>query len=445
MKFMKKEGEYGVLLRLAAPILVGQLGGIATGFADNIMIGQYSTEALGAASFSNQIFNLAFLTSMGFAYGVTPLAGALFGKGDTAGVGRMMRNAVVLNIAYNLLLICILVAVYMNVDRMGQPSELLPLIRPYMALNICGLLPLAVFNVFAQWSYAINNTSLPMWIVLGANAFNVLGNYMLIYGNLGAPEMGLTGAGIATLAARLAGPTALVAVFFLARKYRGYRNGLIHNRVDRVRLKQLFGTSLPVSLQMAFETGSFSVAAIMAGMLGVVELASYQIFLTLGTLGFCVYYAVGAAVAVRVSNAAGNVNVEGMRQSSRAGYIITLGAMVCACIVFVAGGRHIMAIFTDDPKVLTAATAVIVPLVLYQFADATQVNFANALRGTGQVRPMLWEAFISYIIVGIPCTWICTFVLEGGLTGMVYSFSIPLMLAAILYAHSYRRALKRLS
>ena len=113
-----------------------------------------------------------------------------------------------INVLYTLLITAVMTVIYFNIDRMGQPAELMPLIKPYFLLVLVGMLPVAIFNVGAQWSYAINNTGMPMWIILCANLLNVAGNYMLIFGNFGMPELGLFGAGLSTLAARILCPPA---------------------------------------------------------------------------------------------------------------------------------------------------------------------------------------------------------------------------------------------
>ena len=186
---------YGSIIRLGIPILIGQLGMIVVAFADNIMVGRYSTEALASASFVNNVFNVANFACMGFTYGLTPLIGALFTQKRFDTIGAMIRTGVWLNIAFTLLVTAVMTLVWLNLDRMGQPEELLPLIRPYYLIVLAGLLPISLFNVFAQWLFAINRTRLPMWIVLGANAVNIIGNYVFIYGNWGMPELRTYGGG----------------------------------------------------------------------------------------------------------------------------------------------------------------------------------------------------------------------------------------------------------
>ena len=134
----KYKDNYVSIIRLGLPILIGQLGMIIVGFADNIMVGQYSTEALASASFVNNIFNVAILACIGFTYGLTPLVGALFSQKRYDTIGAILRNGLFLNTAFSLIILGIMTILYFNVDKMGQPEELLPLIRPYYQ-RICSM------------------------------------------------------------------------------------------------------------------------------------------------------------------------------------------------------------------------------------------------------------------------------------------------------------------
>lgn len=436
---MRLDG-YVKIVRLGLPILIGQLGMIVVGFADTTMVGRYSTDALASASFVNNLFNVAIISTMGFSYGLTPLMGALFSNRRYDKIGAMLRNGVVINVAFTLAMMALMTAVYFNLERMGQPAELLPLIRPYYLIYLAGMLPIAVFNVFGQWSYSIRRTKMPMWITLASNVINIAGNWLLIYGHCGFPELGLTGAGLSTLTARLFLPLAIVSVFLTGKAYGRYREGFRRGRLSRGILGQIGRTSWPVSMQMAFETGSFSGAGVMAGWLGAVSLAAYQIFIIIGTLGFCVYYSMGSAVSVLVANAAGEGDQEKMRETAGRGYRIILLLAAVSSTIFFLFGDNIIGIFTTDPSVESAAVSLIIPLIVYQLGDATQINYANALRGSAKVMPMIWIAFVSYVVVGLPATYIMAFPLGMGTPGIVYSFSVSLFLAAGLFYYFFRRA-----
>lgn len=428
------------ILRLGFPILIGQLGTIVVGFADTAMIGHHSTPELASASFVNNLFNVAIFTMLGFSYGITPLAGALFGKGKTDETGVMMRSALFVNILFGLLVSGVMLGFYFNLSRLGQPEELLPLMRPYFLIYLSGLMPLALFNSFAQWSYAINRTKMPMWIILISNILNIIGNYLLIYGHSGFPEMGLNGAGLSTLVARSFCALSIIGVFMLRKNYAGCRRGLISGRITLADVKRINQTSWPVALQMGFESGSFTVAAVFVGWLGALELASYQVTVILGTLGFCVYYSMGAATSIMVSNAAGNADRRLMRRTAYAGYRIILVLAACSSLVFLFCARPILQLFTSDGAVIALSLSVIVPLVLYQLGDATQITFANALRGTSRVMPMMWISLFSYGVVGVPATYLLGIGCGMGLYGIVLSFSVSLFLAGILFLHYFLRA-----
>lgn len=435
---------YKQVVKLGFPILIGQLGTVVVGFADNIMVGHYSTESLAAASFVNNIFNSVMFAGMGFTYGILPLAGALFGgnkrKEAELRIGGLMRNALLINIAYALILTLIMTAVYLNLHHFGQPDELLPLIRPYFMLYLIGIVPISIFNLFAQWSYSVKNTTMPMWIVLVANTLNIFGNYLLIYGNFGMPELGLTGAGVSTLIARVVMVVAICAIFFLKAANKGYSSGFISGTITAERVKRVWKTSLPVSMQMLFESGSFSAAAIMAGWIGTIALASYQIVVIVGSLGFCLYYAIGSAIAVLVSNEGGVGDRSAMRRAGWAGYHVMLVLAAMSTLVFVTFAKQLTGLFTTDSAVLSQTLLLIFPLVLYQLGDATQITFANALRGTSKVMPMLWIAFVSYIIIGIPATYIIAFPMRLGIYGIILSFSVSLFVAGGLFLYFFLRA-----
>ncbi len=435
--WQKYKANYAAIARLGLPILVGQLGMIVVGFADNIMVGRYSTEALASASFVNNLFNVAIFGCVGFTYGLTPLIGALFSQNRHGTIGETLRNGLLLNVLFSLMVTAVMGVLYLNVERMGQPAELMPLIKPYFLLYLSGLLPISLFNAFAQWSYGIKLTQMPMWIVLSANMLNIAGNWLLIYGNCGCPELGLTGAGISTLTARWVCPVVIMFLFFRMRRFRSYRAGFVSSRISLTKLAQVNRTSWPVAIQSVLESGSFTVAAVMAGWIGKISLAAFQVIVITGMLGFCIYYGVGSAVAIMVSNAAGLSDRRGMRRAAFAGYHIMLALALLSSFTFILFEADLIHVFTRDPEVISLALTLIFPLVLYQLADATQINFANALRGTSHVMPMIWIAAVSYVVVGIPSTWLLAFPAGLGTYGIILSFACSLVLAAVLFLYYF--------
>lgn len=432
--------SYSKILKLGFPILIGQLGNIMVGFADTNMVGQYSTEALASASFVNNLFNVSIFACVGFTYGLTPLIGALFSQKRDKDIGSLLRTGLWVNGLFALLITAIMGAVYVNIEKFDLPDELLPIIRPYFLIYLAGVLPIAFFNVLAQWAYTIQRTVMPMVIILIANCVNIAGNWLLIRGNMGCPELGLTGAGLASLAARWLCVLMIGGVFLSRNIFAGYRQGFFHAPRRKGDVKLLNVTSWPVAMQMAFESGSFTAAAIMAGWLGKIPLAAFQVIVIVGTLGFCIYYSMAAAVSVLVSNAAGKGDRRLMRSVAGKGYVIILILATCSSLLFIFAGSDVIRFFSHDSEVISVAVSLIVPLVLYQYGDATQINYANALRGTANVMPMLWIAFVSYVVVGVPATYLLAFPAGLGIYGIILSFSISLFLAAGLFLWFFMRS-----
>ena len=177
MNWLQKYREdYSATIKIGMPIVLGQLGIVVVGLVDNIMVGHFSTSDLAAASFVNSVFNSPILFGMGFSYGLTPLVGQFFGRGDKFRVGGLLRNSLLANFMIGLFLSVVMGIMYLNVHRMGQPEELLPLIRPYFLLQLTSLVFVMMFNSFKQFADGITDTKTSMWIMLSANLLNIIGN-----------------------------------------------------------------------------------------------------------------------------------------------------------------------------------------------------------------------------------------------------------------------------
>ena len=425
--------HYRALFTLGMPIVVGQLGVIILGFADTLMIGHHSTIELGAASFVNNMFNLCIIFSTGFSYGLTPVVGSFFGGRRYAEAGLALRCSLVANTWVALLEMSVMTVLYFNIGRLGQPDELIPLIKPYYLVLLVSLLFVMLFNAFKQFTDGITETRTAMWILLGGNALNILGNYILINGKLGLPELGLLGAGLSTLFSRIMMVVVFAWIVWRARRFRRYRVGLLRQRWSASLFRRLNALGWPVGLQMGMETASFSLSIIMVGWLGTIALASHQIMLTISQFTFMMFYGMGAAVAVRVSNYRGVGDTANVRRSAYAGFhLILLMAVVLLSIVF-AFRYSVAGWFTDSAEVAMLVPALFLPFLIYQFGDGLQITFANALRGISDVKPMMFIAFIAYFVVSLPLGYLFAFVLDGGLVGIWMAFPFGLTTAGVLF------------
>ena len=436
--------HYRALLGLGLPIVIGQIGVIVLGFADTIMVGHHSSVELAAASFVNNMFNLAIIFSTGFAYGLTPVVGRLFGEKKTFETGQVLKNSLLANTVLAALVCALLLALYLNLDRLGQPDELIPYMRPYFMVLFVSLPFVLWFNAFKQFSDGITDTKVSMWILLGGNLLNIIGNYILIYGKLGLPEMGLTGAGLSTLISRILMVVAYVVLFFFTNRYRHFRKGFSTGKINRADFTLLNRLGWPIAAQMGMETASFSLSAIMVGWLGSTELATYQVMIAVSQICFMMYYGMGAAVSVRISNFLGQRDFYNVNRTANTGFHIILVMIICTSVPIYLLRHHIGGWFTDDASVSLMVAQVIMPFLLYQFGDGLQINFANALRGIADVRPMMLFSFIAYFVISLPLGYIFGFTLNWGITGIWMAFPFGLTSAGIMYYLRFRYKVKTL-
>ena len=435
--------HYKDLTRLGLPIVIGQLGIIFVSFVDTFMVGHHGKSDLAAAGFVNNVFNLAIIFATGFSYGLTPIIGNLFGSGEKRKAGGMLRNALLANGSMSFILLAVMWLLYLNIGNMGQPGELLGIMRPYYLTLLQSLPFILLFNAFRQFADGITDTKTSMWILLTGNMLNIAGNYLLIFGKCGLPELGLLGAGISTLLSRMAMLAIFLVIFFNKKRYREYTLGFWHTKITRQNQKELFRIGLPVAAQMGMETASFSLAAVMIGWLGTTALAAHQIMCTVGQLGFMLYYGMAAAVAVKVSNYNGAGDIANIRRSANAGFHIILAmAFVASLLIFIAR-HHIGGMFSDDKDVAIMVAQLTVPFIISQFGDGLQSNFSNALRGIADVKPVMLYAFIAYIVVSLPVGYLFGFVLGMGITGVWFSFPFGLTCAGVLFYQRFRSTVRK--
>ncbi|MDE6811080.1 MAG: MATE family efflux transporter [Muribaculaceae bacterium] len=442
---MQYKSEYARLVKLGLPVMVTQLGIIVVSFADTLMVGRCGTRELGAAAFVSSIFTVIIVMQLGFANGLTPLIGALFSQGETRRTALVMRAGVIANLLISTVFTLLLGAGYFFIDRLGQPPELLSLVRPYYLIMLSTLLPMALFNAFQQTSNGCTDTSTPMWIIVGSNLLNIFGNWLLIGGEMGFPRMGLTGAGLSTMAARYLATIAIVAVYLSGRTRREYISGWGKDGGSlRGDMRQVWITGYPVMIQSGIECLLWSLGGVVCGWFGTVQLASYQVIVTISQLGFMIYLGFGVATSIRVANLTGINDAEGVRRTATAGLHLNLVLATIASLFFYFFTAPLVGVFTPDGAVEAAALPLILPLILYQYCDAAQITYANALRGTSHVKPLLWVAVLSYIIIGIPSMLGLAVGGDTGNVGVYYSFSVALLAAGIGLWWSFRRVVRRM-
>lgn len=431
--------HYRSLLSLGIPIMIGQLGMIILGFADTMMVGHHSTTELGAASFVNNIMNLVIITATGFSYGLTPIVGGLFGREELPQAGKALRSALLANLMAGAIMMAALAILYFNVGNIGQPKELLPYIRPYYLVLLASIPFVMLFNAFKQFTDSITETRTSMWILLSGNLLNIVGNYVLIYGKLGLPEMGVVGAGVSTLISRIVMVALFCLVFLARKKMRPYREGFFKLGWSRQLVSRLVSLGTPIALEMGMETASFSLSIIMVGWLGTIALASHQVMITISQFTFMVYYGLGAAVAVRTSYFNGQDDRDNVRHTVVAGLQVMVALeLLLSGIIFLLR-NHIGGWFTDSAEVSSTVISLMVPFFIYQFGDGLQITYANALRGIADVKPLMVIAFIAFFVISLPVGYFCGFVLNLGLVGVWMAFPFGLTSAGVMMWYRFKK------
>ena len=438
----KLSPHYSIIFKLGLPIAVGQLGVIILGFADTTMVGRYGTEPLAAASFVNNLFTLVTFVLMGYSYGLTPIVSSLYAQGEYAKAAGKFKDALVANSLFAVIVLGIMLALYPFLDKMGQAPSLLPLIRPYYIVILISMVFVMLFNVLRQFTDGLSDTKIGMYALMIGNGANILGNWLLIYGVGPFPEMGLLGAGVATLASRILMVVIMILALWWKRKYAPFREGFALHEMSNSSIREMNAASLPISIQMGVESAAFALSAVMAGWISKEALAAYQIIVTIGTLGFLFYYSFGASTSIRVANFIGNKDWLGVRNTAKAGTLLLIMIAVLSSTVMYFFSGPMIHIFTTDATVIQIGMSLIPLLIFYQFADAMQICYANILRGTGRVMSMMRIAIISYVIIGLPAAYILSFVLGMGVQGILLAISLGLFTAAGLFLWEYHKISK---
>ena len=439
------------IIKLGIPIIIGQLGSIAQQFADTIMVGQYGTMELAAAGFVNNVFNFVIYFMLGISYASTPVIGASYSQKDYKAVAQSLVDSIVVNFLFSLVIVALLLLLYHNIAILQQPEEIMPYALPYFLIITASMPFMAVFNALKQYSDAVGETKIPMWIMLGANAFNVLLNLPLIFGfelsifnyQFSMEALGLFGAGIATLISRILAVMALVVVIAKMKKYKELKPS-VSTGPEIHRMKHLLFLGLPISIQLGLEASSFNICAIFMGWLGSIPLAAHQIMCTISTLCFQIVYGIGAAASVLISQFRGVGDWHNVRRTANTAFFIGI-ALILMMIGMIQIFRYpLVSCFTTSEEVVSVVLSLIPCFFIYQFGDCMQITFANALRGIAEVKKLMLYAFISYVIVSIPLSYVFAFIFGWGGVGVWMGMPFGLTTAGFLFYFEFRSKIQKL-
>ncbi len=432
-------------LKLALPVIIAQIGQVMVQQVDNMMVGHRGTLDLAASAFANSIFIIGMIITMGFSFGMTPIVGKSVARGDKTALSSIFYNSLFINIALNIAIGILLLLAIFAFPFMNQKAGVAELAIPYYIVLVISLIPLSFFFTFKQFSEGIGNTKNAMYITIVGNLVNVIFNYFLIYGKFGFPEMGLLGAGIATLLSRIV--MALGFAYIFARKEAFIPYFLVEKipLINKVYLKELFHLGYPISLQLLLEVLAFAIGAIMAGWLGVVAIASHQIVLGLASISFMIVVGIGSATTIRVSHQLGTGDIHAMTMAAKASVHLVISFMAMTGALFYLFRYYIPQIYSNDVAVIELCSQLLIFAAMFQLFDGLQVVMLSILRGIGDVKRAMVYAFIAYIVVNIPLAYLLTFELGLGIIGIWIAFIVGLGFASTLFYIRYRNVLKNIS
>jgi MATE family multidrug resistance protein len=296
-----------------------------------------------------------------------------------------------------------------------------------------------LFSAFKNFLDGVGNTVTPMIIMMFCNLLNIVLNWVFIYGRCGAPEMGVEGAGLATLIARICMPLLGIGYFVLRRRYRPYTKLLPLVHFTRSDFYSLLKMGVPIAVQMFLESLAFVITSVMMGWFGAVALGANQIAMTLGNAAFMIVVAVGTAVTIRVSHSYGARDADSMSLTSKAALHLMLVWDSFAALLFIMLNHHIPQLFTSNDEIIFLASQMLIMVSFYQVFDALQCAGVGIMRGFQDVKIISWISLLAYLVLTIPVGYLCGFVLDMGPCGLFVGYLFGLGSAAVLYLLRVRR------
>ena len=441
---MPFQRHVGQTLELGLPLVGSLLAQILIGLTDTLMLGRYSVEALAAGALATTVFHAVFILAAGFAIAAMGAAADAVGRGDERTVRRTVRMGLWLSLGAGLAAMPVLWFSEPILLAAGQVPRTAADTANYMQIAMLGLVPALLTSTLRSHLSALERTRIVLWATIAAAMVNFGLNWLLIFGNAGAPELGIRGAAWASVLSHTA--TAVVLALYAARGPGMARWELFRNlwRIDREILVPLFHLGWPVGLTLVSESAMFTGSALMMGAIGSEPLAAHGIVMQVSAATFMVHLGISQAATVRVGRYAGEGNDIELRRAAWAALALSGAAVVLSIIVYLGAGRWIVAAFldmddADAPAILSLGVTLIGVAALFQLVDAAQVMALGLLRGLQDTRWPMVLAAISYWGVGIPASLFLGFTLGMGPVGVWLGLVVGLAVAsALLMARFYR-------
>lgn len=397
--------EFKSNLKLAYPIMLGQLGHIMVAFADNIMVGQLGAAPLAAVSLGNSLVFIALSLGIGFSFAITPLIAEADGAEATEMGRNYFHHGIVLCAINSVVLFLLLLLVKPVLYYLDQPVEVVVLAIPYMDIVAFSLIPLMIFQAFKQFADGLSNTRYAMYATILANVVNVVFNYLLIYGKFGFPRLELEGAAYGTLISRFFMLWLLYYILSRKEKFKPYFIWTRRKAFKWSIFKRILDLGFPTAMQMLFEVTLFTSCIFLSGILGTNAQAANQIALNLASMTFMIAVGLGVTATIRVANQKGRHNYHNMRRIATSLFLQVFLIEAVFGVGFILLKDVLPIIYIDNVEVLLLASQLLVVAALFQLSDGLQVVILGALRGLQDVRIPTFICFVAYWLIGFPVAW----------------------------------------
>lgn len=423
--------ESKLLGKLAGPIVIGQIGQNLITLADTVMVGSLGPAALGASAFAGSVFIIFYIFGVGTLSPLTALFARAHGQENHPYGGTLLHHSVAVALALGGFLMVLLYLLLPQMAIFGQTTEVLTLGTSFFEIIIWSVIPSLLHQAYKQFTDGIGKTQVAMFVMIFGVIFNIFGNYVLIHGHYGFPQLGLDGAAYATLISRILMAALLIAYVHLNPNFKHYFTERWSHRFDHFLLKNILRLGIPNGLTFLFEVGAFASAAIMMGWYGAMPLAAHQITLSLASTSFLITLGIGIAASIRVGYEQGR----GSHVLARyAGFTaIKLGAtyMSLCALGFFFLRNWFPTLYVSDPDVIFWAAKFFVIVAIFEISDGIQAVAIGALRGMRDTKWPSIIAFISYWILGLPSGYLLSFHFGMGPLGIWIGLLIGLTVAAV--------------
>jgi len=429
-------------IKLAYPVVIGQLGHMMLGVVDSLMVGRLGAVQLAASSLVNGLILLILVLGIGMSVALTPLVAIAKGSEKHDECGIILRQGLLVNIVFSFLLVVVIYFLADLIHYLNQPVEVAQYAESYLKILNISIIPFMLFQTYKQFSEGLSFTKPPMTILIFSVFINAFLNWILIFGNLGLPRLELDGAGYATLITRIFMAAAIFIYIRNAKSFQEFDPSLRFKSVNFKVIRKIVNIGVPGGFQMFFEVGGFSFAAIMVGWIGVNELAAHQIALNLASITFMVGLGISISVTIRVGNFLGKRDSVEIKKAGYSALFIIAVIMSLFGIMFFAFRNYLPTLYINDVEVIKIASSLIIIAAIFQIVDGLQIVGVGILRGLTDMKAPMVISFIAYWVIGLPVAYLLGFIFDFGVEGIWVSFVVGLTLAAIFFILRFRKFLK---